>query len=138
MRFYLDTEFNGFDGQLISLALVPEDASFEFYEALHCDWPTPWVKKHVMPVINKTPVALEYFQSELVAYLSLFTDIVIIADWPMDISFFCQALMMEDWAACSCSKNISFQVRMDLNTRASTNPHNALDDARALREMALK
>ena len=34
MRYFLDTEFNGFGGALISLALVPEDGSEEFYVVL--------------------------------------------------------------------------------------------------------
>jgi hypothetical protein len=35
MRFFLDTEFNGFGGKLMSLALVPENNSKpEFYKEL--------------------------------------------------------------------------------------------------------
>jgi len=33
MRYFIDAEFNGFGGQLISLALVPEDEeAVPFYE----------------------------------------------------------------------------------------------------------
>ena len=31
MRYFLDTEFNGFGGCLISLALVPEDGDQDYY-----------------------------------------------------------------------------------------------------------
>ena len=38
MRYYLDTEFNGFGGALLSLALVPDDGE-EFYVTLECAEP---------------------------------------------------------------------------------------------------
>ena len=45
MRYFLDTEFNGFGGQLLSLALVPEDGGEEFYITLQHDGPfEPWVE----------------------------------------------------------------------------------------------
>ncbi len=34
MRYFLDTEYNGFGGALLSLALVPEDGGEEFYVTL--------------------------------------------------------------------------------------------------------
>jgi len=50
VRYFLDTEYNGFGGALLSLALVPEDGSEEFYVTLQCDVPIdPWVERHVMP-----------------------------------------------------------------------------------------
>ena len=44
MRYFLDTEYNGFGGALLSLALVPEDGGEEFYVTMQCDAPLdPWV-----------------------------------------------------------------------------------------------
>jgi len=45
MRFFLDTEFNGFGGSLISMALVPENDSLpEFYKELEMkEQLHPWV-----------------------------------------------------------------------------------------------
>ena len=37
MRYFLDTEFNGFGGDLLSLALVPEHGADEFYVTLKSD-----------------------------------------------------------------------------------------------------
>ena len=37
MRYFLDTEFNGFGGALLSVALVPADGSEEFYVTLAHD-----------------------------------------------------------------------------------------------------
>jgi hypothetical protein len=60
MRYFLDTEFNGFGGELISLALVPEHGDQEFYvvlplpETLH-----PWVERHVVPYLSSVPPGLD-------------------------------------------------------------------------------
>lgn len=43
MRLYLDTEFNGFGGSLISAALV-STGGHEWYEVLPCSHPNAWVK----------------------------------------------------------------------------------------------
>jgi hypothetical protein len=42
MRYFLDAEFNGFGGQLVSIALAPENAAANpFYEALDAGSPSP-------------------------------------------------------------------------------------------------
>ena len=57
MRYFIDAEFNGFGGQLISLALVPEDEeAVPFYEVLACANTNSWVIDHVVPVLQKQPV----------------------------------------------------------------------------------
>ena len=53
---YLDCEFNGYKGDLISLALVIDDNNY-FYEVLGCPNPVPWVAENVMPILNKEPIA---------------------------------------------------------------------------------
>jgi hypothetical protein len=58
MRYFVDVEFNGFGGPLISLTLAPEDPSAAaFYEAVHCEEPEPWVAEHVMPVLRIQPIS---------------------------------------------------------------------------------
>jgi hypothetical protein len=42
---YLDCEFNGYKGDLISLALVIDDNNY-FYEVLGCPNPVPWVAEN--------------------------------------------------------------------------------------------
>ena len=39
MRYFLDTEFNGFGGALLSFALVPEDGGEDYYCILPCGDP---------------------------------------------------------------------------------------------------
>src|SRR4051794_14817548 len=95
MRYFLDTEYNGWGGALLSLALVPEDGE-ELY--LTIDWdgaPEPWVERNVAPYLDAVPANLvsprmsrtdaartisHYFAGE--------PDPVIVADWPEDIALF--------------------------------------------------
>ena len=70
MRYFLDVEFNGFGGDLISLALVPEDHTTEpFYEALPCADAVPWVAGHVIPVLQRQPLPRLELVKKLAAYL---------------------------------------------------------------------
>ena len=59
MRYFLDTEYNGFGGTLLSLALVPADGSEEFYAVITHDGPLdPWVERNVLPFLDTVPQAL--------------------------------------------------------------------------------
>nr|MBP8234387.1 hypothetical protein [Rhizorhabdus sp.] len=59
MRYYLDTEFNGFGGDLLSLALVPEYGDQDYYVVIPTDAPYhPWVEKHVVPYLESVPHTL--------------------------------------------------------------------------------
>ena len=61
MRYFLDTEFNGFGGVLISVALVPEHADDEeFYVSLPLpDDVEPWVAQHVVPYLRHVPPGID-------------------------------------------------------------------------------
>jgi len=94
-RFFIDTEFNGFCGRLISMAIVSEDLKDEFYEVLYSDTYDdgrgidPWVVNNVLPVLNKDSISVSEFQSKLSKFLcnnSEMDEITIIADWPEDIT----------------------------------------------------
>ena len=95
MKLYLDTEFNGWHGQLISMALVPEDLALpEFYCELEVRGQIePWVKENVVPHLNMVPVSYSQFQDRLANYLWQAGDCVIVADWPDDIRYFCESLI---------------------------------------------
>ena len=86
MRYFLDTEFNGFGGPLISLALVPEDGGAPFYQALRCPDPTPWVAEHVLPALDTVPIPRAEMSRAFAAYLGDDPDPVLVADWPEDIA----------------------------------------------------
>ena len=63
------------------MAIVSEDGR-EWYEALPCANPGPWVSQHVMPIIGKQPLqnGIELALS-LHAFLSQFDSVHLVADW---------------------------------------------------------
>lgn len=129
---FLDTEFNEDGGELISLALA--GFGFEWYEVLPCAAPRPWVAKHVMPVLNRKPITMPQFQASLQGALCALGPAHIVADWPEDIAYFCRALITGPGQRIETPR-LSFQIVRDLPDTACTSrvPHNALEDARALR-----
>jgi hypothetical protein len=134
MRLFLDTEFNGFGGGLISLALVPEDPSLpEFYKELDMrEQLHPWVKENVVPHLMLTPIGFSEFQAHLQKYLWQFQDIEIVADWPDDIRYFCECLITGPGLCLNYPNPIRFTLDQTINYDSAV-PHNALEDARAIR-----
>ena len=134
MKLFLDCEFNGFGGELISLALVDENNQ-HFYEVLACADPIPWVKDHVMPRLNQKPISLAQFQSRLQIYLSQYSSLEIVADWPEDFALFTRSLVLSA-GKCIRTPPLTMQLWMQdpIETHVpSENPHNALADAQALK-----
>lgn len=144
MRYFLDTEYNGFGGDLISLALVPEQGDQEFYAVLPLpDDIHPWVERNVVPYLGSVPpghhaepVSRLAAAKELAAYLARETEPMIVADWPDDVALFCALLVTGEGEMAPVGR-----LRFDLirspgfSTAANSRvPHNALHDARALRD----
>lgn len=132
MEIFIDCEFNGFGGNLISMALVSYDGR-EFYEVMGCkNGVDPWVQEHVLPVLGKQSVSHEKFQENLEDYLYQFDNIAIIADWPDDIRYFMQEIITGPGVMMPIPR---FHCLMDrrLSSEKSKIPHNALEDARAIR-----
>lgn len=131
-RFAIDTEFNEFGGDLISLALVDIDDPDEkpFYEVLECRNPGEWVAVHVMPILNKPAIATAVFRRLLAGFLAKYSAVHIVADWPDDIRYFCQALITGP-GMCIQTPALSFEIRRDIDAESEL-PHNALADARAI------
>jgi len=130
MRIWIDTEFNEFRGELISLALVAEDGR-EFYEVLPCKKPGNWVAANVMPILGKPPIAPQQLALYLQNWLSWFDTVHIVADWPEDIEHFCRALIVGPGLRIN-TPPLTMEVRRDLDG-ISQLPHNALADAKANR-----
>jgi hypothetical protein len=146
VRYFLDTEFNGFGGALLSIALVPEDGA-EFYATLSFDEEIlPWVERNVMPYLDHVPVGLVAARvnrsdaaTELSHYLAVDPAPVIVADWPEDIAQFCSLLMTGPGEMVPVPR-LTFELVPlgGFSTAAnSAVPHNALHDARALKEHVL-
>lgn len=146
MRYFLDTEFNGFGGALISLALVPEEGE-EFYAVLECPAPLdPWVERNVIPYLDHVPYGLRSDRMSrnqaaeaIAAYLEPDLEPDIVADWPDDIAYLCQLLLVGPGLMVPVPK-ISFRLLTLPGFSTAENsavPHNALHDARALRDHML-
>ncbi|MDO9131976.1 hypothetical protein [Hydrogenophaga sp.] len=127
---FLDCEFNGMGGALMSMALVGEDV--EWYEVLPT--PTsldPWVAEHVVPHLNQTAVYRGEFQRSLQAFLMAVGPCIIVADWPDDIRYFCESLITAPGVAIN-TPPIMFELDRTIEY-VSAIPHNALEDARAIK-----
>jgi hypothetical protein len=146
VRYFLDTEFNGFRGALLSLALVPEDGT-EFYVTLACGDPiVPWVEQNVLPFLDHVPVGLVSPRLSLIDaaiglshYLAMDPAPRILADWPEDIAQFTNLLMTGPGEKVPVPR-LTFELLSlpGFSTAVhSAVPHNALHDARALREHVL-
>ena len=143
MRYFLDTEFNGFGGALLSLALVPDDGE-EFYATLACGDPLlPWVEQNVAPFLDHVPVGSKSPRVSrrdaavaLSHYLAVDPEPEIVADWPEDIAQFCGLLMTGPGEMIPVPPlTLRLLTLGGFSTAAnSAVPHNALHDARALRE----
>ena len=100
MRYFLDTEYNGWGGELLSLALVPEHGE-ELYLTLAWDRPLePWVERHVVPYLDMVPeplVSPRLSRADAARTVAHFlagdAEPLIVADWPEDISQFCTLLI---------------------------------------------
>lgn len=130
MRLWIDCEFNEFRGELISMALVDEHGR-EWYRSLGCSKPGAWVAQHVMPIIGIEPCSLSDFQRSLADFLAAYDSVHIVADWPEDIAHFCNALITGPGFRLSTPPLTLEVVRVEAS---SALPHNALADARGIRE----
>lgn len=143
MRYFLDTEFNGTGGALLSLALVPDDGE-ELYLTLTTSDPlVAWVERHVLPYLDTVPEQLSCPRlpardaaHALERYLIHDPKVVIIADWPEDIAQFCKLLIIGEGDMVEL-RDLTFRLLPLRNFSTAANskvPHNALHDARALRD----
>lgn len=136
MNIYIDTEFNDFGGDLISLAMVDENGR-DFYAVLNCENPTQWVAANVMPVLGQRFASLRMLQTRMASWLAAYQSVHIVAGWPEDIAHFCRALITGPGMRMD-TPPLTLEVRRDLSSEESDIPHNALEDARAIWRAAQK
>jgi len=133
-RLYLDTEFNGHGGELISMALV-SSIGHRWYGVRYPrggDGIDPWVAEHVFPKLARPVMPDRKFRESLHAFLRGFNDPEIVCDWNADAMHFCEWLTGEDYAS-----SLDWPCRITIlktppGQPVSENPHNALADAEAL------
>lgn len=151
MRYYIDTEFDGFRGPLISMALVREDGRSLYFviEEAAAGAKDPWVIANVIPILRSCPEP-PYMLSRAypvtgVRLLSNFlaqdaTPWRFISDWPDDIRHLCDVMHHTPGEMVPSAPVISFEVhRVDAypTSLPGAVQHNAWWDAVALREKLL-
>jgi len=147
MRYILDCEYNGFGGALLTLALVPEDGGEELYLRFDCTDPIePWVERNVLPFIDHVPesaklpvVGREQAAHAIAMYLGHDPEPEILADWPTDIELLCGLLTFAPGRMVAVPELRFRLLQLGAFSPAENSavPHNALHDARALREHVL-
>ncbi len=96
MNYYIDCEFDGHDGPLLSLAMVRDGDSIHIKTTAYAQ--DKWVRENVMPIMDKhdanksASVPLNDVGGVIRAFIGDEVHPHIIADSPVDIGRFCRAL----------------------------------------------
>lgn len=141
MKYYLDTEFNGHLGELISLALVSDDGR-ELYlsniDRLEND--VDWVRNNVITVLCAPdaipmPSNCEQISYDLEKFFAGDEHPTVVVDWPDDIKYLCEALITGPGEMIKIPRLTFELARVDAYPTAVVGAvqHNALWDARALK-----
>ena len=139
VHVFIDTEFNGYDGELISLALLSEhDADVAYYQVFTVIAPVEtWVNRHVIPYVHEFPTSGCRLQTWLntIARNHQADTIEIIADWPDDIRYFCRTLITGPGRMIDPDCRLTFALEREAceGPYRPAIPHNALSDAAANR-----
>lgn len=106
MRYYIDTEFDGHNGPLLSLAII--NGCHNYGTSLHVHTTeratNPWVIANVEPHMDSHLADFSYTEvhvngvGEIIReFLACDVDPVIVADSPVDIARFCTALSTSEF-----------------------------------------
>lgn len=146
-RYFIDTEFDGHGGPLLSLAMIREDGSSIYIRTFE-EASDPWVIANVVPAMHydwadvTMRIPINAVGNEILKHIGDDPQPVIIADSPVDIGRFCTALTTGrngEWVSVEYP-TICFQVHnvdcypTDL---LGAIQHNAWWDAMALRHVML-
>ncbi len=142
-KFYIDCEFDGHNGALLSFGVVGEEGKGIHVE-VDQEAKDPWVLANVLPLMDRhdaadcTRVPLHMVGGVLRAFIGECAHPVIIADSPVDIGRFCAAISTGSdgaWASTSYDQ-MTFEVK-NVDCYPTDLPgavqHNAWWDAMALR-----
>jgi hypothetical protein len=148
MKYYLDTEFNEFGGELISLALVREDGKSIYLVYPILEKYGDWVKENVVPILWDIPLPVAQLEAWkllnnedgahiIQEFLSGDPQPFIITDWPDDIRYFCQAIITGPGTMINIPGLVFQMFRIDAypTTLEGAVQHNAWHDANALRHL---
>lgn len=134
---YIDCEWNSYNAdpninsEMISIALVtPGGHAFyaQFDEINHARV-DPWVYNNVIPHLDDNFSSYKQIQIDMSRFLSQFSNVHIVADWPEDIERFCRLCVTGPGERIPLPA-ISFEiVTIDADSEL---PHHALHDAKGL------
>lgn len=138
MSLFLDCEFNGHNGHLISIAMVADDGD-EFYEVVagvQYKDTIPWVRINVLPKLEKEGVGMDVLEGKLQDFLRKHAGETVIADSPADFRYLMDCLHKVDEATGQYYYlNLAINMQFAPSGKYTPeNPHNALSDARALKK----
>lgn len=149
MRYYVDCEFDGHNGPLLSIALVT-DGTYSIHIQTDAQPADPWVQENVMPIMDRhsAPVSLVNVPINGVgpairAFIASDQMPTIVADSPVDIARFCRAIstgFTGEWASTEYPA-MRFEVHnVDCwpNALDGGVQHNAWWDAMALRHKLIE
>lgn len=160
MKYYLDTEFNGFGGSLISLGIAAEDGRTLYlvdkqykYLGIMEDL-DPWVEENVIPIIDDIPTLYDglkidpfVFETEGTSkWGPIISEFIykegvaeIIVDWPADLGYFCDLMLIPSKPGFShpMDKLTTFHIIRHVDIYPTSLEfavqHNALWDALAIK-----
>lgn len=126
----VDTEFNGPDGELISIALMDAFSGKSFYRAFELEPSVvvvPWVAENVIPVLDIDPIHPQLVLSELAGFLHQFGYVEFVYNAHQDQRYLVQLLD-------HIYQPPMYRLMRDghISARAALRPHNALSDAMAM------
>lgn len=142
--FYIDCEFDGHDGALLSMALV-RDGGDSIHIKTDATPTDPWVVANVMPIMGShnalksaTGVPVDSVGEVVRAFIGDVACPIIVADSPVDIGRFCRAISTSPAGGWASTKYpaMRFEVHnVDCYPTAMIGAvqHNAWWDAMALR-----
>ncbi len=153
MRYFIDCEFNSFGGDILSIAIVPENGT-PLYLALPQEdidllvatkKVNPWVAEYVLPVMTANGLSPEHIAyakwgDRLQQLLSGDDDIIFVADWPEDIAHLMNVMMVSPGKMINLPSFKTEMHRVDAHyiNLAGAVRHNALWDALSLKNLYLQ
>lgn len=137
MNLYMDTEFDGHGGPLISLAMAGDDGSrwYGIFDA-HCG--NDWVAEHVAPKLYAMPPTIsgdrETLRVSLREFLKVREHCSIWADWPADFEHLMNLMCGSGYDKSFMIPCVMHLIVTPVGEPKPEFPHNALSDAIALRD----
>lgn len=137
MNLYLDTEFDGHAGPLVSLALAGDDGS-RWYGIFSARCENEWVAEHVASKLYALPPTISGDEATLRVslreYLKSREGCTIWADWPADFEHLTRLMCGADYTQSFMIPCTMQMIVTPVGEPRPEHPHNALSDAVALRD----